>query len=131
MGDAKRGQWFNACSQGGKTTYSYGDTFEEGTCAENATSLAPGQDPATAVSTTREDTTCRGTDAPYDQIANLSGNIAEWQDSCEVAGKWRQCRVQSFGVYDAPQSDREACSEYGTTLADSVGIDVGFRCCLD
>jgi formylglycine-generating enzyme required for sulfatase activity len=63
--------WFNACSNGGTTAFPYGDAYESGTCADGDTPAPVGMTAG-----------CHGTTAPFDGIFDLSGNVAEWEDSC-------------------------------------------------
>lgn len=128
LGDPNKSQWFNACSQGGSTKYAYGDDFEEGVCSEGAVSSAASAEPN--VSEAEAPTECRGTTPPYDQISNLSGNVAEWQDGCSKPGKYWSCYSQSITAQGS-QSERDACASFeGYGITDNKPW-VGIRCCLD
>lgn len=77
-------QWMAACSSAGLFHYPYGNTFDPHAC--NGAELQPeecvtqGRCRARAVATLPE---CRGPEAPFNGVYDLSGNVSEWEDSCD------------------------------------------------
>jgi hypothetical protein len=123
LSDAKASQWYHACSQGGETAYSYGNDFDEQRC-NGIHEWAP----------VDEKTACRGSKPPFDQIVDLSGGLAEWQDGCILGTElgcyvqsWRQDQVES----ELRVADDPACSDAILSRAQGYAPDIGFRCCLD
>jgi formylglycine-generating enzyme required for sulfatase activity len=106
-------QWWNACSQGGTTTYPYGNV-QTSACNTSSTMAAVKSNPS-----------CTGTSAPYTSIYDMSGNAAEWTDSCQVQSGNTFCHTRGSGNPD-----------YTCSVADAFQFDagfttVGFRCCAD
>lgn len=125
------GEWYYACSQGGKTKYPYGDTFDPERCASGPTkdgayNPLPATDAAIAG--------CRGDTPPFDQLVNLSGNVAEWE-SCFV---WEgdgaaHCRMRGGSLNGVPKHAHLslACDNNATFLPNVQQATVGIRCCAD
>jgi formylglycine-generating enzyme required for sulfatase activity len=65
-------------------------------------------------------------------MVEMSGNVAEWEDSCNAySGASDNCGVRG-GAYDSMQSSLR-CDSGGSlaTMARNAQLDdVGFRCCL-
>lgn len=116
---SKQSQWYMACSQGGKTKYPYGDTYEPGKCDNRKEGPPYGLHSAS-------ESSCGGTGAPFEQIKDLSGSVAEWEDSEQtpygffVRGSYRDATDDNFSC-DAP------------SIAAGIQTlpDIGFRCCAD
>jgi formylglycine-generating enzyme required for sulfatase activity len=126
--DSDRSEWFNACSQGGTTAYPYGDTFSDQTCGSGM--AADGAIVQNEPASERPD--CHGTEPPFDQILNMSGNLAEWTDACEDAttdsAGW--CHVQGK-LASPPEPANYACDATSEATRDVKEPSLGFRCCLD
>ena len=108
--DPRQAEWMWACTQGGKTAYSYGDSY----------------DPSRSALTTP----CRGNIAPFDQVSNLSGGISEWQDACHGSSGNASCNVQSYLL--AHPTDEAASLRCDSTTLLGIGqldTSIGFRCC--
>jgi formylglycine-generating enzyme required for sulfatase activity len=78
--DANVQEWYGACSNGGTTKYTYGDTFDVDACrveydsqTEEFETAPVGSYPA-----------CHGVSTPYEAVFDLLGNVAEWTAECEV-----------------------------------------------
>jgi formylglycine-generating enzyme required for sulfatase activity len=119
-------EWSNACTSGGEYAFPYGDSEVNKDCKgavnqPNQTiavgSLASCQSPVVA----------------YAGLFDLSGNIAEWDDSCAKAatgsgaGASDECHVRG-GSYLAENAEL-ACAASRTLLRSQTSPEVGFRCC--
>jgi sulfatase modifying factor 1 len=130
--DATHSEWYAACSKGGTLVYPYGNAFQVSYC----TGLSNSGDQADDVAS---GPLCRG---GYDGLYDMSGNVAEWEDSCTAAsGKADACLVRGGSLYDdvdttpslACNSAKNggAASAAPTTRRDLHSQGVGFRCCFD
>jgi formylglycine-generating enzyme required for sulfatase activity len=130
--EATTSQWYNACSQGGKTAYAYGDEFEAGRCVDGI-EPTEGVDESEVLSLSQDVESkpqCRGSTRPFDQILNLSGSVAEWADGCtgpEVAGSGSCLKYAT--LYE--EAGRFACANVIPTWRLTHIPELGFRCCLD
>jgi formylglycine-generating enzyme required for sulfatase activity len=125
--DAKVSQWQNACSQGGKTAYPYGDSYEAGRCVDGTNKESPGAAEAAGK------TECHGQQDPFAQIDHLSGNVQEWEDSCqkEGPGGGLSCQVRGGDFSSEKTATLPRCDDNGICgIAEQNGT-LGFRCCLD
>lgn len=118
--DASHSEWFAACSSGGANAYTYGSDEEAHRCRDS-----PEEGWAQVDVGSLEG--CRSPDPEYADIVDLSGNLAEWEDSCAEG----RCRIRG-GSYS--HSGPGLRCDAGRTLMrppeTSSGI-VGFRCCAD
>ncbi len=108
-------EWYNACSSGGVKAYPYGDEYSGATCngLENGGTLK-------AVAAT--DSCVVG------GIYDLSGNVAEWENSCDGDDSSSDlCRLRG-GDY-LGRSETLACAADQAFQRSAFGPDVGFRCC--
>jgi formylglycine-generating enzyme required for sulfatase activity len=114
-------EWYNACSTGGANAFPYGSTYDPQACIAVNRSPTPTQ-PAQAGTTS----TCVGGFGLFD----MSGNVAEWEDSCTSAGgngSTDYCRIrggswpQDAGWVDCLGGDNNQRSDQF--------IFNGFRCC--
>jgi formylglycine-generating enzyme required for sulfatase activity len=109
-------QWFAACTSYGQNDYPYGDTFDGQAC--NGSDKGVGTTvPAGTLAT------CQS----YPGIYDLSGNVLEWEDSCNgTAGPQDNCRMRG-GAWIATAADLRCDASYTANRDDLGGI--GFRCC--
>jgi formylglycine-generating enzyme required for sulfatase activity len=111
------GQWYVACSSNGTFAYPYGPTHVPGACNEDSGA------PALVMSYPQ----CVTDSGAFD----LSGNLWEWEDSCEPQGgdpKNQACRARG-GAYD---NDFPATCDFGgknRARNDNHQQDIGIRCC--
>jgi formylglycine-generating enzyme len=112
------GEWSYACSQGGKTAYPYGDTYEPATCIDKT--RVDQQGPSARLATI-EGETCHGSEPPFDQIYHLSGSVTEWLNLCDMSLK--SCASQPTPDY--------ACTASGLGYIYTRTAGIGFRCCAD
>lgn len=133
---AQVSQWHNACSQGGKTAYSYGNTFESGRCVlpDSPPSVTDGEPVPTDVGSYRN---CHGTEGPLAQVFDLTGSVVEWQDEFTIvepppgsgAQPRRVYRLSGGGLFSGDPVEQQTCSFGGYGIIPNPGI--GFRCCKD
>jgi formylglycine-generating enzyme required for sulfatase activity len=117
-------QWDYACANGKtNTTYSYGNVFDAGTC--NTTMGAP--EPVGSR------TACHGATSPFDEIFDMSGNVAELvDDMSDWDGVDPERTVIARGLGTLVGPDETRCATwigYGPYLRDAT--NVGFRCCAE
>ncbi len=114
VADATQSEWFNACSMGGKLKYSYGNTYDELTCA------TAGAQPKPAGSYPK----CEG---GFSGLFDLSGNVAEWESSCDgETGEDDQCELRSLG-----NAEFSNCSFSFAVTRKTISEYFGMRCCAD
>ncbi len=120
-----KSEWFDACTQGGKTAYPYGDAFEAGRCIDVTKYTSAG----TAALNTKNlnGDTCAGSTAPFDAVHHLSGNVYEWANLCTDGGVTCKFNGGSYGS----QPEELACAYPGIGYAGTINVYVGFRCCAD
>lgn len=117
------GQWFDACSSGGKYIYPYGDSFAPDAC--NCMKQMS-TDSTAAVGSYAG---CSSPDAPYSGIHDLSGNVQEWEDSCQETSFQGSCRLRGGGFFMDMQYLR---CDYLDNAPRSMAMEsIGFRCCSD
>lgn len=118
--DPTRSEWHNACTSGGRHTYPYGNDYDANICTTKESG-------ATSADAVGDNQNCASTEADYEGVRNLSGNVAEWEDSCNGSAPDSDCRVRG-GSYDS-QQDRATCAD--DTFEDRFAHKqmVGFRCC--
>lgn len=114
--------WYNACSQGGTRTYPYGNGYEPATCNGADNFADPDTAGATAVGAKAA---CAG---GYNGLVDMSGNLAEWEDSCtDSAGPDDICRLRG-GAFINSDSDLR-CDMIGSTYRNYWYHFAGIRCC--
>jgi hypothetical protein len=61
----------------------------------------------------------------------MSGNVLEWQDSCDQNGGARENDICAFrgGSYGKGGATDQACGAAYTAARNAAFDDVGFRCC--
>jgi formylglycine-generating enzyme required for sulfatase activity len=114
--DPTQSQWFNACSRDATRTYPYGADYQAGAC--NGDGVRSG------VATVRSFAGCVG---GWPGIFDMSGNVAEWEDSCTKQDGVDMCLTRG-GAFNSGLSDL-ACAATSREALTSGHSDVGFRCC--
>lgn len=123
--DAAADEWYFACSLGGTRAYPYGDTFDDTKCKDD------GIPPADKAGSHAK---CVG---GFDGLFDMSGNVLEFEDSCNAdGGAGDTCRVRG-GSWFYTQDTELRCD----SLLDGPGgfnvkrgarfDDTGIRCCKD
>ena len=128
--DPKVSEWFVACSHSGSTKYPYGDTADKNACQGcDRTNTCGSAAPLVPVGSLPK---CEG---GYPGIFDMTGNVGEWEDNCQVKGT-------------APETDECPPRGRDTTLAASNmtcaitempffkhrqdrNAVTGIRCCAD
>jgi Sulfatase-modifying factor enzyme 1 len=115
--------WYNACSGQGNSTYPYGSQFVRGTCVgapETST-----KSPYTPQGTLLMMYPCLGN---FPNLYDMSGNAAEWEDSCDAqTGASDNCRIRG-GSYGSDTTDL-ACAADAAMARSTTSDKIGFRCC--
>jgi len=112
-------QWYKACTINGSVYFSYGGSYSASACVTGAT----------APTVVKSKSTCTGPFAPFDALYDMSGNVAEWTDSCGTVSGETQCRLRG-GSYSKTGYDT-ACNANWTLPYLFSGSDFGIRCCAD
>jgi len=117
--NANLSQWYAACSMNGTRTYPYGNTYNPDTC-NGYDSNHGGPISIRALSG------CQS----YSGLYDMSGNVAEWEDSCEGPARWQYCRLRGGGFCQKLRGQHMACglAQYGNNR-DNNDMRYGFRCC--
>jgi hypothetical protein len=114
LNDPNVSQLYNACSQGGKLAYAYGNAYN----------------PACTYKTVNQNEVaeeCQPKESPFDQVLHLSDGVGEW----ELTEPFFTTGVSTRGYGDYVESEEEwngRCDKVGFV---SSGVFVGFRCCYD
>ncbi len=119
-GDA-RSEWHMACSAAGANDYVYGDTYDTQTC--NVPDASVGSTKAVG-----DLSQCTSPTVGYQGTFDLSGNVAEWVDSCgNKSGGGDDCHIGG-GSYKSP-GNKGLCAQAANANRANKLSDVGFRCC--
>ncbi len=113
--DAGASEWMAAC---GPHVFAYGDAYEPAACNTSDANLGA---PAKVGS-------FPGCDGGLPGLLDMSGNVQEWEDSCEAgAGLLDTCH-QRGGAYDN-SFGFVRCDDPSAGPRGSADPRVGFRCC--
>jgi sulfatase modifying factor 1 len=116
--DPTKSQWVHACEGPSSFAYPYGEDYVDNRCN--------GPHAQSAVSAVATHPQCVG---GYPGLYDMSGNVAEWLDSCDGTTANAQCAIQggdfSQLVIPAQMSLRCDSTFYGVRSSASAG----FRCC--
>ncbi len=135
--DIASSKFFNACTINANT-YPYSGAYRPLTCNgyDFYTATDAGAPRTYTVHglntpTMFVNTTCAG--GPQGDIYQLSGNVAEWEDSCEPSsdagtGETEKCLVRGGGFLSTAQDLR--CDAKRELARNTQLPDIGFRCCL-
>jgi hypothetical protein len=104
-----------ACSQGGTSTYIYGDDYLTSSAA-----TTPMESAAKAMLN-------KGKTVPFDQVTGFNGYPTQWEDGCIPGG----CHVRWGAPSGMTSLDAafQRCDNYALTPPSSQGP--GVRCCTD
>jgi formylglycine-generating enzyme required for sulfatase activity len=118
--DFATSEWYVACSAAGAKVYPYGNAVDVAACVDRASSP---QDKNAA--------RCEG---GYPGIHHMSGNVAEWDNTCESGPdpKADGCRARGgafWAANDPAQPDLLRCDAVQGGGRSGTYNDRGFRCC--
>jgi len=114
-------QWYVACTSGSaNNAYPYGSTFDASKCNGSAYSGSLPMDVGIASG-------CQSTVTGYQGVYDLSGNVWEWEDSCNGSGQTSSCR-QRGGCF-AGSINNMACGYASSNVRSNTSPATGFRCC--
>jgi sulfatase modifying factor 1 len=114
--NAAKSQWYNACSSGGVNAYPYGNTRDGSAC--NAYDHGTGELPVGSLST------CQSSIMGYEGVFDMSGNVYEWEDSCDNTLESGDCLLGGGSIVGMTNCDYKIGSPPATTFDDN-----GIRCC--
>ena len=141
--DTTKSEWFNACSATGNNDYPYSDIYNHATCrgvdqasvgaVAGACPSAANPNPANAclgvISAASGGlyTSCQG---GVIGLYAMSGNLAEWENSCDDAANPTTCHVRGGSHCEAGGvGGALRCDELASKPITYQDCDVGFRCC--
>jgi sulfatase modifying factor 1 len=127
--DAAKSQWFNACSANNANAYPYGGAYNGQACNGHERSVGTSV-PAGSLPD------CQSSLAGYTHVYDLSGNVSEWEDSCDATvGNLDSCRIRggafTDGDYHTSSSSYLSCGHGLSDLRSAAQYVIGFRCCSD
>lgn len=113
-------QWFTACSHGGGGVHAwpYGNVYKPFTCNTPEVD-AGGTVPVGSL---------LGCTGGYPGIFDMTGNVYEWEDSCDTDTAAAHCVQRSGGFFD-PSGPSQTCAYSRVAAAGFADNDIGFRCC--
>jgi formylglycine-generating enzyme required for sulfatase activity len=124
---AASSQWYNACSIGGSMAYPYGP-YDPLACVGSDQDGMPGVQGSDQVEQVMSAPMCHGAAPPYDQIFDMSGNVSEWEDSCDAStGATDRCHRRG-GAY-IHEGSNIGCSDDSHSDRQTTSPTNGFRCC--
>jgi formylglycine-generating enzyme required for sulfatase activity len=113
-------QWFFSCSEDGQRAYPYGNTYGATTCNGNGANGG-----AQIVEAVKSFPKCVG---GFPGIFDMSGNVREWEDSCDGAGGANDPCNQRGGSVNLG-ADQLTCAADDLEARNSSNDHLGFRCC--
>ncbi|HPY20220.1 MAG TPA: SUMF1/EgtB/PvdO family nonheme iron enzyme [Polyangiaceae bacterium] len=121
--DEEKDVWYYACSSGGANDWTFGDQVPEprpcnfGHNSDSGSTVAAGSM-----------MDCQSPNPLFAGVFDLTGNAAEWQDSCAASkGKKDDCRLRG-GSYDCGAPSNR-CDSERVEKRDTASFATGFRCC--
>lgn len=131
LADANQSEFFNVCSQGGKTAYAYGDYRADIPSASEIVYPQLGDAAVRAASEADAPTDCHGTMPPFDAVVNVGCNVAEWQDGCSSSAFDAICVAHGGAASGTPSDKGARCDAFLEQARSQRSVRIGFRCCHD
>ncbi len=109
-------EWYVACSHNGLNKFPYGNAFTDGACngVDGRTREPVGSNPG-----------CTG---GYEGLVDMSGNVSEWIDACDVDADGGLSCLTSGGTYNFPAQSL-GCNGAQSKSTSDLFPQGGFRCC--
>lgn len=126
INDPAQSEWTNACTQGGKTKYPWGDSYAPGTCVDPVKIQQQGE--AAKDVTGTASSACHGALEGFAEVYDLVGSVQEWTAECESPGKG--CAIHGYGSMSSPDVPM-SCDAVGPATTTDTHYEIGFRCCAD
>jgi len=126
--DAAVSEWYNACSNGGRKRFPYGETYEGYRCVGYDWDGTNGFDILTDLP--RPPTHAGGCVGGVPGLFDMSGNVWEWDASCETVGSNTaddHCHVRGGSIGD--DLDRLVCTTGNYVRRGDSTLAIGIRCC--
>ena len=122
--DSTSSQWFAACSSSGQYDYPYGDTYDAQICNVGETGIGT----SVPVGTLSD---CQSPAPGYAGVFDMSGNVWEWEDSCEEtdAGPTNRCRARGGSFFANNTALYVTCDRDNSYDRKQHYDRLGFRCC--
>ena len=125
--DPEASEWHAACTSGGTYEYTYGDVPDVDTCREG-----DAEDYTTwGLADVGSHDGCRSPESAYSAVYDLSGNAAEWDNSCDGDETDSGCRIRGGAFEYQGVGLRCAMAEGLRWPRMRRVVAVGFRCCAD
>jgi sulfatase modifying factor 1 len=129
--DASLDEWTGACMSGAAgNAFPYGSTLVPLACNGYEYGVEDTVEAGSIPS-------CQSGVAGYQGVFDLSGNVLEWEDSCNGTGRSSQCRRRGGSFYGGAtyygSSDYLACTFdyfHVDVHRDTMASYMGFRCCF-
>jgi formylglycine-generating enzyme required for sulfatase activity len=112
-------QWYAACTSNGTYNFPYGISYDETACNTEVSSPQP----------VRTKLNCQSRVTGYGGVYDLSGNVWEWEDTCQDTSPTAQCRTRGGGAGSA--SIFMSCDSLTFLARNTYDTTTGFRCCAD
>jgi formylglycine-generating enzyme required for sulfatase activity len=128
--NATLSQWYAACTSNGEYSYPYGSGYSALACNGSDYWASDGASSERATTAVGSFPACQSSAAGYASVYDLSGSVAEWEDSCEgtTIGETVGCRLRGGGFNDGSDGFLSCGGGVGFDHNGS-GVDIGFRCC--
>lgn len=116
--------WYNACSGQGSSVYPYGTAFDPALCNGN------GGQTVTPFETTGQLKMMIPCAGNFPGLYHMSGNVAEWEDSCNgQTGADDACRLRGGSYLSNDAFVDHRCDANTSVPRQTTSPDIGFRCC--
>ena len=123
--DARVSQWYRACTSAGNDTYPYGNDYQPRYC-NGIDYWANANSPVHTLEVGSLGSCVTGA-VGYSGVYDLSGNVSEWEDSCQGAGSNGLCHIR--GGCCGGDNNYLPCASRDSVARNHADRIVGFRCC--